>query len=151
MVSTTTFRALTLALAAGILSVPAAFAETAPPAAMQLAQDDQQPAQGDETQTDEGQGAAAEAIDPTDEQVDSFVNATIRIITIQQEAQKEMTATEEQEKQKQVRDEAMQMIVAAVEEEGLSVDEYNGIVQKVESDPEFGETVQQRIQEQVAE
>lgn len=151
MVSTTTFRALTLALAAGIVSAPAAFAESPPPAAMQLAQDDQQPAQSDETQTDEDQGAAAEAIDPTDEQVDSFVNATVRIITIQQKAQKEMTATEEQEKQKQVRDEAMQMIVAAVEEEGLSVDEYNGIVQKVESDPEFGQTVQQRIQEQVAE
>ena len=129
------FSVVALALAAGLIAAPAAFA-----------QDEQQPAQ-----TDEGQGAAAEAIDPTDEQVDSFVKATVRIITIQKEAQKEMTATEEQEKQKQVRDEALQMIVAVVEEEGLSVDQYNGIVKKVESDPEFGETVQQRIQEQVVE
>lgn len=132
------FSVVALALAAGLVAAPAAFA--------QIAQDEQQPAQ-----SDEGQSSEAEAIDPTDEQVESFVKATVRIIGIQREAQKEMSASEEQEKQKQVRDEALLMIVAAVEEEGLSVDQYNGIVKKVESDPEFGETVQQRIQEQVAE
>jgi pentose-5-phosphate-3-epimerase len=136
MALTNKFSVVALALAAGLVAAPAAFA-----------QDEQQPAQS--APADQSDQPAA--VQPTDEQVDSFVKATVRIITIQQEAQKEMTATEEQEKQKQVRDEALQMIVAAVEEEGLSVEEYNGIVQKVETDPEFGETVQQRIQEQVAE
>jgi hypothetical protein len=151
MALSTKIHALTLALTAGIVTAPAAFADAPPAGALHLAQNNQQPAQSDQGQSDDGQDAAAEAFDPTDEQVDSFVSATVRIITIQREAQQEMAAAEEQEKQQQVRDEALQMIVAAVEEEGLSVDEYNGIVQKVESDPEFGQTVQQRIQEQVAE
>jgi hypothetical protein len=131
----TTFRLASLALAAGLVAAPAAFAEQAP--AMQLAQDEQQqPAQ--------------QAIQPNEEQLDSFVVATVRIINIQQQAQQQMAAAEPEE-QEQVRAQALQEIVAAVENEGLSVDEYNGIVQQVESDPELGQTVQQRIQEQAAQ
>lgn len=136
MALTNKFSLVALALAAGLVAAPAAFA-----------QDDQQPAQSAPAE----QSDQPAAIEPTGEQVDSFVNATVRIIAIQRDAQQEIMAAEKQEEQKQLRDEALQMIVAAVEEEGLSVDEYNGIVEKVESDPEFGETVQQRIQEQVAE
>jgi hypothetical protein len=135
----TNFRVVALALSAGLIAAPAAFADTAPPA-MQLAQDEQ-PAQPEQPA----------AVQPDEEQLESFVTATVRIISIQQQAQKQMSATAEPEQQKQVRDEALQMIVAAVEDEGLSVDEYNGIVQQVESDPELGETVKQRIKEQVTE
>jgi hypothetical protein len=131
----TNFRLAALALAAGLVAAPAAFAEQAP--AMQLAQDEQQqPAQ--------------QAIQPDEEQLESFVVATVRIINIQQQAQQQMQAAEP-EQQEQVRAAALQEIVAAVENEGLSVDEYNGIVQQVENDPELGQTVQQRIQEQVAQ
>jgi hypothetical protein len=136
MAMITSFRFAALALAAGLVAAPAAFAEQSP-AAMQLAQDEQQqPAQP--------------AIQPDEEQLDSFVVATVRIINIQQQAQQQMAAAEP-EQQEQVRAQAMQEIVAAVENEGLSVDEYNGIVQQVESDPELGQTVQQRIQEQAAQ
>ena len=132
----TNFRLASLALAAGLIAVPAAFAETTPPA-MQFAQNEQQPAQ--------------QAIQPDEEQLESFVVATVSIINIQQAAQQQMAAIEEAAEQEQVRNQALQMIVAAVEEEGLSVDEYNGIVQQVENDPELGQTVQERIQEQVAQ
>jgi len=132
----TNFRLASLALAAGLVATPAAFAEQAP-AAMQMAQDEQQqPAQ--------------EAIQPDEQQLESFVVATVRIINIQQQAQQQMEAAEP-EQQEQVRAAALQEIVAAVENEGLSVDEYNGIVQQVESDPELGQTVQQRIQEQAGQ
>jgi hypothetical protein len=131
----TNFRLAALALAAGLVAAPAAFAEQAP--AMQLAQDEQQqPAQ--------------QAIQPDEEQLESFVVATVRIINIQQQAQQQMQAAEP-EQQEQVRAQALQEIVAAVENEGLSVDEYNGIVQQVENDPELGQTVQQRIQEQAGQ
>ena len=135
----TKFRVAALALSAGLVAAPAAFAETAQPP-MQLAQDEQ-PAQTEQPA----------AVQPDEKQLESFVTATVRIISIQQQAQQQMSATAEPEQQKQVRDEALQMIVAAVEEEGLSVDEYNGIVQQVENDPELGETVKQRIQQQVAQ
>jgi hypothetical protein len=136
MALTTNFRLAALALAAGLVAAPAAFAEQ-PPASMQLAQDEQQqPAQ--------------QAIQPDEEQLESFVVATVRIINIQQQAQQQMQAAEP-EQQEQVRAQALQEIVAAVENEGLSVDEYNGIVQQVENDPELGQTVQQRIQEQAGQ
>jgi len=139
MALTTNFRLAALALAAGLVAAPAAFAEQ-PPASMQLAQDEQQqPAQ-----------SAQPAIQPDEEQLDSFVVATVRIMNIQQQAQQQMQAAEP-EQQEQVRAQALQEIVAAVENEGLSVDEYNGIVQQVESDPELGQTVQQRIQEQAGQ
>jgi hypothetical protein len=130
MAFTTSFRFASFALMAGLIAAPAAFAQSAPPP-VHLAQAEQQAAQPDE------------------EQLDSFVTATVRIITIQHQAQQEMAATEEPAQQEQVRNQALQMIVAAVEDEGLTVDEYNGIVQQVEADPELGETVQQRIQEQI--
>ena len=133
MALTTTFRVLTLALAAGLVAAPAAFADTG----QQFAQTEEQPAQ--------------QAIQPDEQQLESFVTATVRIINIQQQAQQQMAATQEPEQQEQVRNQALQEIVSAVESEGLSVDEYNGIVQQVESDPELGQTVQQRIQEQAAE
>lgn len=131
----TNFRLAALALTAGLVAAPAAYAEQPP--AMQLAQDEQQqPAQQD--------------IQPDEEQLESFVVATVRIINIQQQAQQEMQAAEP-EQQEQVRAQALQEIVAAVENEGLTVDEYNGIVQQVESDPELGQTVQQRIQDEVGQ
>jgi hypothetical protein len=132
----TNFRLAAMALAAGLVAAPAAVAEQRP-AAMQLAQDEQQqPAQT--------------AIQPDEQQLESFVVATVRIIDIQQQAQQQMAAAEP-EQQEQVRAAALQEIVAAVESEGLSVDEYNGIVQQVENDPELGQTVQQRIQEGVGQ
>jgi hypothetical protein len=131
----TNFRLASLAFAAGLVAAPAAFAEQSP-ASMQFAQDEQQPAQP--------------AIQPDEQQLDSFVVATVRIINIQQQAQQQMQAAEP-EQQEQVRAQALQEIVAAVENEGLSVDEYNGIVQHVENDPELGQTVQQRIQEEVGQ
>ncbi len=137
MALTTNFRLAALALAAGLVAAPA-FAEQ-PPASMQLAQDEQQQQQ-----------PAQQAIQPDEEQLDSFVVATVRIINIQQQAQQQMQAAEP-EQQEQIRAQALQEIVAAVENEGLSVDEYNGIVEQVQNDPELGQTVQQRIQDEVGQ
>jgi hypothetical protein len=135
----TNIRVAALALSAGLVAASAAFAEAAPPA-IQLAQEEQP-----------GQPEQPAVVQPDEEQLESFVTATVRIISIQQQAQQQMSASQEPEEQEQVRNQALQMIVAAVEDEGLSVDEYNGIVQQVESDPELGETVKQRIKEQVAQ
>jgi len=139
MALTNKFSVVALALAAGLAATPASFAQDS--------QDEQQPAQSAPAAPSEQPAA----VEPNEEQLDSFVTATVRIIAIQRDAQQEITAAEEPEQQEQVRNQALQMIVAAVEEEGLTVDEYNGIVQHVQTDPELGETVQQRIQEHVSE
>ena len=140
------FHLVALAVAAGLVAAPA-FGVAASPAVL-LAQSDQ-PAPTE--QPSQSEQPAQEAVIPNEEQIDSFITATVRIIKIQREAQQEITAAEEPDAQKEVRDNALLMIVAAVEEEGLSVDEYNGIVEHVEGNPELGETLKQRIQEQVTE
>jgi hypothetical protein len=146
MALTTSIRIVALVVTAGFAAAPAFAASVAP--AVQIAQTEE-PAE--EAHPTEPEQPAQEAFQPNDEQIASFVTATVRIIAIQREAQEEITAAKEPAQQEQVRDEALQMIVAAVESEGLSVDEYNGIVQHVESDPELGETVKQRIQDQITE
>ncbi len=147
MALTIDIRLVALALAAGLAAAPAAFAAGAAPM-MQLAQSEEPAQETESTPTEE---PAEDAFQPNDEQIESFVTATVRIIGIQREAQKEIDTAKEPAQQEQVRDQALEMIVAAVEAEGLSVDEYNGIVQHVESDPELGETVKQRIQDQITE
>lgn len=137
------FHLLGLAAAAALVAAPA-LAVAASPAAL-LAQSDQPAA------TEQPSQPAQQAIVPNEKQIDSFVTATVRIIQIQREAQQEITAAKEPEAQRELRDNALLTIVAAVEEEGLSVDEYNGIVEHVEGNPELGETVKQRIQKQVTE
>jgi hypothetical protein len=131
MALTANLRVVSLALAAGLVAAPA-LAETTS-ATMLLAQTEQ-PAQ--------------QAIQPDEQQLESFVVATVRIIDIQQQAEQRMAAAEEPAQQEEVRNQALQEIVAAVESEGLSVDEYNGIAEQLQSDPELGQAVQQRIQEE---
>ncbi len=155
MALTISIRVATLLLAAGCVAAPALASSTA--LAAQLAQaeepaEPQQPAAGepdDEAHPAEPDQPAQEAFRPNDEQIDSFVTATVRIINIQRDAEQDITAAKEPAEQQLVRDQALQMIVAVVVEEGLTVDEYNGIVQHVESDPALGESVKQRIQEQI--
>lgn len=142
----TRFHLLGLAAAAALVAAPA-LAVAASPAAL-LAQSDQPAAT---EQPSQSELPAQQAIVPNDEQIDSFVTATVRIIQIQREAQQKITAAKEPEAQRELRDNALLTIVAAVQEEGLSVDEYNGIVEHVEGNPELGETLKQRIQEQVTE
>lgn len=94
--------------------------QTSPPAAQQD-QTDQQ------AETDTGERAADTA--PTDEELDSFATATISIVRIQQAAQKQMQE--------------------AVEEAGLTIEEYNRIAEAAKSDPDIDQTLQQLIQDRL--
>jgi hypothetical protein len=71
----------------------------------------------------------AEAIEPTDEQLESFAAATIDIVQIQEAAQQQMQA--------------------AVEEAGLTIEEYNQIAQAAQTDPAIDQALQQLIQDRI--
>lgn len=96
--------------------------QTSPPAAQQ-----DQTAQQTETDTDSPTDETVAA--PTDEELDSFATATIGIVRIQQEAQKQMQK--------------------AVEEAGLTIEDYNRIAQAAKSDPDIDQALQQLIQERL--
>jgi hypothetical protein len=110
------------ALFAGLIAMPAAA----------LAQSDE-PAAQPETQTQQETTQPAqpqvEAIEPTDEQLESFAAATIDIVEIQETAQQQMQA--------------------AVEEAGLTIEEYNQIAQAAQTDPDIDQALQQLIQDRI--
>jgi predicted outer membrane protein len=94
--------------------------QTSPPE-VQQDQTDQQ------TETDTGKQATDAA--PTDEELESFATATISIVRIQQAAQKQMQQ--------------------AVEEAGLTIEDYNRIAQAAKSDPDIDQMLQQLIQDRL--
>jgi hypothetical protein len=65
-------------------------------------------------------------VTPTDEQLESFAAATIDIVQIQETAQQQMQA--------------------AVEEAGLTIEEYNAIAQAAQTDPEIDQALKELIQ-----
>jgi hypothetical protein len=75
------------------------------------------------------QEAQAGAVTPTDEQLESFAAATIDIVQIQEAAQQQMQA--------------------AVEEAGLTIEEYNQIAQAAQNDPEIDQALQQLIRDRL--
>jgi DNA-directed RNA polymerase sigma subunit (sigma70/sigma32) len=116
-------RLIASALFAGLVAMPAAaLAQSDEPAAQQETQT--QP----ETQAQPAQ-PQVEAIQPTDEQLESFATATIDIVQIQETAQQQMQA--------------------AVEEAGLTIEEYNQIAQAAQTDPDIDQALQQLIQDRI--
>jgi type III secretory pathway component EscV len=124
------------ALVAGLIAMPAmALAQTTdpetPPAAQEQTeqQQDQQTEGQAEEQAEEQDEEQTAATKPTDEQLESFAAATIDIVQIQEAAQKQMQA--------------------AVEEAGLTIEEYNGIAKAAQSDPDIDQALQQLIQDRL--
>lgn len=123
-------RLITTALFAGLIGLPAsAMAQSAEPQSPPAAQEERQT---QEQQAQEQQAPAQpqiEAITPTDAQLESFAAATIDIVQIQETAQKQMQA--------------------AVEEAGLTIEEYNGIARAAQTDPDVEQALQQLIQDRL--
>lgn len=84
---------------------------------------------------------ATEVIDPTDQQLASFAAATLEVDRLNDEWLDRMEAVEDGNQRQAMRTQALQEMTAAVEDEGLTVEEYNAIVQAVEADPAVAETV----------
>ena len=139
-------RLIASALFAGLIVVPgAALAQSDEPATQETqSQQDSQTQQDTGTQEDtqaqqdtgtdeetQSQPAQSQAgtMEPTDEQLDSFAAATIDIVQIQEAAQQQMQA--------------------AVEEAGLTIEEYNQIAQAAQSNPEIDQALQQLIQDRI--
>ena len=117
-------RLIASALFAGMIAMPGVAlaqtgeAETPPAAQEQTEQPAQQPATGQ-----------AEAVTPTDEQLESFAAATIDIVQIQEAAQAQMQA--------------------AVEEAGLTIEEYNAIARAAQTDPDVDQALKDLIQKRI--
>lgn len=78
---------------------------------------------------------------PDDTQLQSFAAATLEVERLNQEWAGRIADAENSEEQQALRNQALEQMASAVREEGLSVSEYNAIVEVVQADPEVAETV----------
>jgi predicted secreted protein len=85
---------------------------------------------------------------PVDEaKLDRFVEALSEVHAIRNEASIELEATTNTEDAQAVQQRAQQQMIEAVEEAGLSIEEYNRIATLMGSDPELQQRVSAKLEE----
>lgn len=87
------------------------------------------------------------AQDLSQEQIESFAAAANRVGEIGGELQAQAQGIEDEAELARLQEEANQQMVAAVEEEGLTVEEYNLIFQMAQVDPELNAQLREMMTE----
>src|SRR5690554_2541457 len=91
-----------------------------------------------------GNGTRAQTY--TDNQLQNFISASQKVAMISQEYTPQIEATADQAEREQIFREADDKMVAAVKDEGLSVQEFNGINQQLPQDPQLEQRVNNLLQ-----
>lgn len=77
----------------------------------------------------------------TDAQLEKFIAASRKVAVISQEYTPRIESTSDQQEREQIFREADEKMVTVVQDEGLSVNEFNGINQALQQDPELEQRV----------
>ena len=85
------------------------------------------------------------ADDISQAQLESFAAAATRVSEISEQLQAQAQGVEDQAELAALQETANQEMVAAVEQEGLTVDEYNMIFQVAQVDPELNATLMEML------
>ncbi|MDZ7853947.1 MAG: DUF4168 domain-containing protein [Halomonas sp.] len=103
--------------------------------------------QAQETQQSQDSAATGQAQAPaqdfSDDQLQMFADASQEIAVISQEYTQKLQAAEGEQAQQDVRKEANDEMVKAVQNSGLEVDTFNAIGQAIQQDPEMMQRVQE--------
>ncbi len=83
----------------------------------------------------------------SDDDLRSYALAALQVRDISRDFQPRLEEAETPEEQNTVREEAMEEMVSAVQEQGLSVQDYNTIYQAAQSDQQIAEKVSQYMQD----
>jgi hypothetical protein len=117
------------------------------PAASAFAQTDVQPqpaAPMEAPATMEAPAAPAAAID--DAKIESFVVAFLQVDEINRSYAPQLQAAGSEEEQQEVRQQAGEAMVQAVESaQGITVEEYNTIIETAQTDPELAQQINEKI------
>lgn len=81
------------------------------------------------------------AIKPTDAQLEKFASASQKVAMVADEYRPKLQAAKDDPARQQVYREADEKMVKMVQADGLTVDEFNGIGQAVEQDPQLRQRV----------
>lgn len=79
---------------------------------------------------------------------DKFITAYVEIRDVQQEYTKKLQNVEDKSKAQQLQEQAQAEMVDIVEDNGLTVKEYNQLVNAIGNDPELRQEIEQKVQEQ---
>ena len=79
-----------------------------------------------------------------DQKLDAAAAAMGRVASLKQDYQQRIAAAAPADK-KQLLDEAINALAKAVTDQGLSVEEYDSILEVAQNDPSIGEKIRQRI------
>src|SRR5690625_201153 len=89
--------------------------------------------------------AAPEVVQPTDEELERYIGAAQKVAAVAQEYQPQLEQASDDAARQQIMQEADEKMVAAVEEDGFSVEEYNGISLAIQQDAELRNKVEQML------
>ena len=90
-------------------------------------------------------GASGQAANITDQKLDATANAIQKVTVIKQDYQQKLQAAPASDRDR-IADEASDAMVKAVSAEGLSVEEYNSIIEVAQNDPAVHQKIVQRLQ-----
>ncbi|WP_179105612.1 DUF4168 domain-containing protein [Vreelandella utahensis] len=102
---------------------------------------------GEEGQQDPGMEQSQQPADFSDEELQQFVNLQDSIGEIREEYVSQIEAAESEDKARQLQQEAQSEMVSAIEDAGMSVQEYNAIAVAYNSNPD----IQERVDEMASE
>lgn len=88
---------------------------------------------------------AAQAQEYSSEEVAAFANALTEVQGIQQEMKGELQQAEDKQEQAAIQKQAQQDMVQVIEDEGLTVEEYQEMGQAVRENDDFWKRVQKHI------
>ncbi|GAB2782360.1 hypothetical protein GCM10027040_05560 [Halomonas shantousis] len=84
----------------------------------------------------------------SDEQLQQFADVSQEIARISQEYTGQLQDAQDEASQQQIRQEANDEMVQAVQDSGMSIEEFNNIGQAIQQDPQLMQRVQKMAQQQ---
>lgn len=90
--------------------------------------------------------AAPAEVNISDAQLENFVTAFGEVRELEQGFTRQLEGVENQEEAQALQQRTQQKMMSAVEESGLSVEEYNKIVSAMRQDPELRQQILNRVQ-----
>ncbi|WP_018144107.1 MULTISPECIES: DUF4168 domain-containing protein [unclassified Thioalkalivibrio] len=110
-------------------------------------------AQGGQPPQGGAQGGApmqeAPEVDLSEEDIDTFVTAFVAVQEVREDFADRLQSAEDETEAQSMQQEAQDEMVNAVEDSGMSVEEYNEVAMALQNDPELMQEVQERAEAQL--
>lgn len=133
-------KVLAALIISGLVASPAAFGQA----------QGQQGQQGQQQEAQPMPQQQQEAPDVSDEQIEQFVDAYINLSDVREDYTTRVQEAEDQEEAQAIQEEANEAMTAAIEDAGLSMEEYQEVAMAINADSEIRERVTSMLEERDA-